>query len=239
MNTISATATSIRNSYSRPTLLTGENKQPGHQPPTDKKNTDEGVTNTKATVVTKQTPSQTKTPEVEQQLIAELAARDAQVRTHEAAHKAAGGNLTGPASFTYQTGPNGKRYAIGGEVSVDTSPVAGDPQATLLKASRIRAAATAPAQPSAQDNSVAASASAMAGEARAQISLEKQRESKDENKVNNETEKKPNADSRANTTAEQDTETTSRPNTQAQQTYRAASINMTETNHGRHIDITV
>jgi hypothetical protein len=109
-------------------------------------------------------PSQ-KLSEDDQQKVRELAARDREVKAHEAAHKAAGAGLTGPASFSYATGPDGKRYAIGGEVSVDTSPVSGDPQATLLKAYRIRAAALAPAEPSSQDQKVAAQAAQMAAAA--------------------------------------------------------------------------
>ncbi|WP_455211646.1 putative metalloprotease CJM1_0395 family protein [Kaarinaea lacus] len=109
----------------------------------------------------------------EQQQVEELAARDREVKTHEAAHKAAGGGLTGPAQFSYTTGPDGKRYATGGEVSIDTSEVPGDPQATLIKANRIHAAALAPAEPSGQDRKVAAQASQMAADARAEMAKQK------------------------------------------------------------------
>lgn len=118
----------------------------------------------------------------EKQQAEELAARDREVRAHEAAHQAAGGNLAGAASFSYTTGPDGKRYATGGEVSIDTSEVAGDPQATVIKANRIRAAALAPAEPSAQDQRVAAQAAQMATEARAQMLREQQ--SSDDDKPN-------------------------------------------------------
>ena len=56
-------------------------------------------------------------------LVRELQQSDAEVRRHEAAHAAAGGEFAGAPTFTYQTGPDGKRYAVGGEVSIDTSPV--------------------------------------------------------------------------------------------------------------------
>jgi hypothetical protein len=46
-------------------------------------------------------------------------------------------------------------------VSIDTSPVAGNPEATIRKAQQIRAAANAPANPSGQDRAVAAQASQM------------------------------------------------------------------------------
>ena len=98
--------------------------------------------------------------------IADLKARDQQVRAHEAAHlTAAGGLARGGAAYTYERGPDGVAYAVGGEVSIDTSPVPGNPAATLAKAQQIQAAALAPADPSAQDRSVASAASAMAAQA--------------------------------------------------------------------------
>ncbi|MCK9262009.1 MAG: hypothetical protein M0P63_19880 [Azoarcus sp.] len=105
----------------------------------------------------------------EQQAVSQLAARDAEVRAHEQAHVSAGGELiTSGASFTYQVGPDNKHYAIGGEVSIDTSPGA-TPAETLDRAARIRAAALAPADPSAQDRQVAAQADRMAIEARQEL----------------------------------------------------------------------
>ena len=91
-----------------------------------------------STQANKQSNPQQSLSEDEQQQVKELAARDREVKAHEAAHKAAGAGLTGPASYSFTTGPDGKRYATGGEVSVDTSTIAGDPQATLMKANRIR-----------------------------------------------------------------------------------------------------
>lgn len=108
--------------------------------------------------------------ESEQQQVEALRAGDREVRAHEAAHKAVAGNLArGSATFSYQQGPDGRRYAVSGEVSIDTSPVAGDPQATLQKAQTIRAAALAPAQPSNQDRAVAAKATQMAAKTRAEL----------------------------------------------------------------------
>ncbi|WP_336366268.1 putative metalloprotease CJM1_0395 family protein [Marinobacter sp. C2H3] len=91
-------------------------------------------------------------------MLSQLKARDREVRAHEAAHQSVGGLYAGSASFTYQKGPDGNQYAIGGEVPVDVSPVPGDPQATIDKMMTIRAAALAPAQPSGQDRAVAAKA---------------------------------------------------------------------------------
>lgn len=67
-------------------------------------------------------------------LIDKLKARDTEVRQHEQAHMAAAGGLaTSGATFTYQRGPNGVNYAIGGEVNIDTSPGA-TPEETIQRA---------------------------------------------------------------------------------------------------------
>ncbi len=104
--------------------------------------------------------------EDEQKVVDELKARDREVRTHEQKHMAVAGELvtSGP-HYTYQIGPDGKPYAVGGEVRIDTSPVAGDPEATAQKARRIAAAALAPGDPSGADMAAAGDAAAMEGEA--------------------------------------------------------------------------
>ena len=79
-------------------------------------------------------------------------------------------------SFTFVTGPDKQQYAVGGEVSIDTSPVAGNPQATIQKAQQIRAAANAPSNPSGQDRAVASQASRMEQAARQELAAEKQEE---------------------------------------------------------------
>lgn len=107
----------------------------------------------------------------EQAQVEKLKVRDAEVRTHEAAHLAAAGQYAqGGPKFEYQTGPDGKQYAIGGSVSIDVSPVSGDPQATIQKAQQVRAAALAPSEPSGQDQKVAAAASQMEADARLKVS---------------------------------------------------------------------
>lgn len=108
------------------------------------------------------------TPEQRAQ-IAKLAARDREVRQHEAAHLAASGGLaTSGASFTYQKGPDGVNYAIGGEVSIDTS-AGRTPQETIDRARIIQAAALAPADPSGPDRAVAAAAQQLELKARAEL----------------------------------------------------------------------
>ncbi|MDO6445409.1 putative metalloprotease CJM1_0395 family protein [Colwellia sp. 1_MG-2023] len=105
----------------------------------------------------------------EQKIINELADRDKEVRAHEMAHAAVGGSTTGAPSYSYETGPDGKKYVVDGEVSVDLSIVAGDPQATISKMQKVYAAALAPAQPSAQDLRVARSATKNILEAQSEL----------------------------------------------------------------------
>lgn len=115
--------------------------------------------------------------QAEQKMIQELQARDREVRAHEGAHVAAGGNLviSGP-SYTYQRGPDGRAYAIGGKVQLDVSEVANDPEASLQKSEKIRRAALAPIDPSPQDMKVAASAGQMAARARLDIAVQRREE---------------------------------------------------------------
>lgn len=111
--------------------------------------------------------------EDEQQEVEELKRRDQEVRTHEHAHVAAGGqHVRGGISYEYQVGPDGKRYAVGGEVSIDTS-AENSPEDTIRKAQTIRQAALAPAEPSGQDRRAAAAAAQMEMKARQEISEEK------------------------------------------------------------------
>lgn len=108
--------------------------------------------------------------DVELQQIQKLAERDREVRAHEQAHQSVGGQHAGGASYTFERGPDGQNYAIGGEVSIDTGKAA-NPEATLDKAETVRRAALAPAEPSNQDRRVAAQATDMALEARADIQM--------------------------------------------------------------------
>ncbi|MDP6709114.1 MAG: putative metalloprotease CJM1_0395 family protein [Alphaproteobacteria bacterium] len=108
----------------------------------------------------------------ESRQVAELKRTDQQVRAHEQAHAAAGGQYASAPSYTFETGPDGRKYAVAGEVAIDTSPVPDDPEATIDKMEQVKAAATAPAEPSAQDRQVAAKAEA----ARIQASIELRRQ---------------------------------------------------------------
>ena len=106
----------------------------------------------------------------EKKAVEKLKQSDQEVRSHEQAHSAAGGAyVKGGPSFTFQTGPDGRRYAIGGEVSIDTSPIKGDPKATIQKMMTVIKAATAPASPSGQDMAVAAAATQVMTQAQMQL----------------------------------------------------------------------
>lgn len=108
--------------------------------------------------------------EEETEQVNQLKARDREVRAHEQAHVSAGGGLvtSGP-TYSYQTGPDGQKYAIGGEVGIDSSPVPDDPEATVRKMQQVIRAALAPAEPSGQDRAVATQAQRALAQAQAEI----------------------------------------------------------------------
>jgi hypothetical protein len=114
------------------------------------------------------------TPE-QQAEVQRLKAIDQKVRAHEAAHMSAGAGLTSGASYQYTRGPDGKQYAVAGEVKIDVSP-AQTPSQTVDKAKRIQAAALAPADPSSQDRAVAAQAAQMAMRAQQELNRAGQEE---------------------------------------------------------------
>ena len=117
----------------------------------------------------------------EQKRTLNLKNRDREVKTHEQAHMAAaGGYAQGGPSFSYETGPDGKRYAVGGSVSIDTSSVSGDLQATIQKARVVRQAALAPADPSGADRQIAARASQMEAKAQRELAQVDKKEVKEE-----------------------------------------------------------
>ena len=110
----------------------------------------------------------------ERKQVKELQQRDREVRAHEQAHMAAAGpHARGGPRYEYQTGPDDRQYAIGGEVSIDTSPIPNDPEATIRKASVVRRAALAPREPSPQDRAIAAKATSMMQKAQAELAIER------------------------------------------------------------------
>ena len=110
--------------------------------------------------------------QAEQQQLTKLKQRDTEVRAHEQAHVTLGGQYTSSHQYEYERGPDGRRYAVDGEVSIDISQ-ASTPQETLRKAEQAKAAALAPVEPSAQDLRVATEAAQIAREARAEIVSDK------------------------------------------------------------------
>lgn len=120
-------------------------------------------------IATQTAPTGEKLSAEEVEQVEQLQARDREVKAHEQAHKAAAGQYatSGP-TYSYQRGPDGKRYAVGGSVGIDTSE-AETPQKTITKMQVVRRAALAPAEPSAQDRKVAALASQQMSEARAEL----------------------------------------------------------------------
>ena len=111
--------------------------------------------------------------EEEKRAVEKMKQRDQEVKAHERAHMAAGsGVVLGGATYEYTQGPDGKMYAVGGEVKIDTSKE-NSPEATIRKMQQVKRAALAPAQPSAQDRSVAATAAQIEAEARIELQQEK------------------------------------------------------------------
>lgn len=131
------------------------------------------------------------TPEQEAEVV-KLKARDAEVKAHEQAHlSAASGINTSAPTYTYQTGPDGQKYAIGGEVSVSFS-MGKDPAENIAKAETMEAAALAPAEPSGQDLSVAKEAEKIIAESKQQLAeQEKEKESEDTNNKSDKTDNIP------------------------------------------------
>ena len=174
--------------------------------------------------------------EEEQKLIDELKARDREVKTHEQAHIAAGGSyVKGGATYDYQTGPDGKQYAVGGSVNIDTSPVDGDPEATIAKAQVVIKAALAPAEPSGQDQKVASAARQMMNEARKELTSQNNAEinadtnTDTENKTGSVSESENNTENTANSNTTVNTDSsTSSANTNISSKESAGKANNTD-----------
>ncbi len=111
----------------------------------------------------------------EQREVSELKMTDSQVKAHEHAHKAAAAGLStsGP-NYEYETGPDGKKYAVAGDVNVSYKH-SDDPEVNLRNAQQLRASALAPADPSSQDRKVAMQAEREIAQAKQEI-MEEQRQ---------------------------------------------------------------
>jgi hypothetical protein len=117
----------------------------------------------------------------EERKIEELKQRDRDVRAHEQAHKMVGGPyVIGVPNYIYERGPDGKMYAVGGEVRIDVAEVPGDPEATVRKMQVLQRAAMAPSDPSPADYKAAALAAREEAEARREAAAEKTSENQNE-----------------------------------------------------------
>ena len=134
------------------------------------------------------------------QQLAELSSRDAEVRAHEQAHASVGGAYAGSPSYTMQRGPDGKSYAVGGEVGIDVSAVPNDPAATISKMEVVMRAALAPADPSAQDLRVAAEAQGLAAAARAELAKQQRTDATEQAEQKRDAEKADETSSATDTT---------------------------------------
>jgi hypothetical protein len=146
-------------------LVAGDTAKPAE--PGQPKEATEGEATTTSALQTELTAE-------ERAQVARLRARDREVRAHEQAHAAAGGAVAGAPSYSYQTGPDGKQYAVGGEVPIRASASSGNPRQAIAQLQQVVRAALAPAQPSGQDRAVAAQAQAQIAQLQAQLAKESQ-----------------------------------------------------------------
>ncbi len=111
--------------------------------------------------------------QAEKMAVRDLQAKDRQVRAHEQAHVAASGRISVSAPmYEYETGPDGRRYAVGGSVNYNV-PQARTPEEEKLLAQQLRQMALAPMDPSPKDRSIAAEASVKESKATREIIQDK------------------------------------------------------------------
>ncbi|WP_459922474.1 putative metalloprotease CJM1_0395 family protein [Desulfatiferula olefinivorans] len=169
------------NTYAAPSPVTGKPVSDGRETETTGEETDTAPSDPQKDTQKTEDKKEAELTEEELKQIEELKARDREVKAHEQAHVAAGGRyVRSGAQFEYQTGPDGERYAVGGEVSIDVSKEPGDPRATIAKMQTVIRAALAPAEPSAQDRAVAAKAAQIEMEARGDVTAESRAETMNE-----------------------------------------------------------
>ena len=155
--------------YERPQSNQGSNVQVGGETPQQFDNANDESAG-------KEDARERQQQQSEQREIDSLEQRDQEVRSHEQAHARIGGQYAGSPQYEYQRGPDGQRYAVEGQVSIDISGE-NSPEQTIRKMQQVRAAALAPAEPSPQDLQVAAEASRIAFEARSKLAEERKTES--------------------------------------------------------------
>jgi hypothetical protein len=159
---------------------TGQSPEPSGQEEVKDKNSPENTEkNQEKSPAGLKKPNGEMMSQEEKMVLKDLQGRDTAIRAHEAAHLAAAGQFArSGASFSYKKGPDGRDYAVGGEVMIDTSRES-SPEATIAKMRTVRAAALAPANPSPQDRKVAAAATTTASDAATELRTIKLEEAKD------------------------------------------------------------
>lgn len=169
----------------------------------DKVNNDNQANNQKQDSSNNQPDFTKELTQGQQQEVNKLKARDLEVKTHEQAHiSAAAGLSTSAPTYEYQVGPDGKRYAIGGEVNISFVE-SKDPEANITNAEKMKNAALAPAEPSGQDYSVARNADSIIAQAQKELSQQKTEESKTNNQTSDQTESLGTTADSSETTIEQ------------------------------------
>ncbi len=116
--------------------------------------------------------------------VKEMEHRERGIRRHEQEHLMAARDMgIGSPSFQYKRGPDGKKYAVHGEVNIDASLVGSEPAETIDKALKMQRSALAPSDPSAKDMDVAARARSIEAKAHRKLSREEVQESATQNET--------------------------------------------------------
>jgi len=104
--------------------------------------------------------------------IAELKQRELTVRTRDMAWVAATTGVSGGFTVRYETGPDGRRYAVEAEVRLDTTEAA-TPEQSLAKARAVRAALMGGGGDDSSQASAAARAAVLESRARAELARQR------------------------------------------------------------------
>lgn len=158
--------------------LSGEAKEASEKEEKEKKEKQDGENKkeTSAQEPWRKGKSESEQRRIEQE-IKDLKQTQENVIKHEQTHKSVGGQYAGAINYSKTSGPDGKQYIVGGEVSIDTSKE-DTPQKTITKMQIVRRAALAPADPSGADRAAASEASSKESAARKELSKEMQEKSK-------------------------------------------------------------
>lgn len=95
--------------------------------------------------------------------------QEREVRRTQVMKAAVGGAFAGDSTYQFALGPDGRRYIVGGDVSLDVSPVENNPRATISKMQRVRAAAGVSVQRTQNDRVATFMSVRTEGSARSQL----------------------------------------------------------------------